>query len=123
MFSKLIIFAAATVSAVPQPISYSIPQSYVISPLPAYASPPSLPAYGSSGQSNTIGGQINQFQNSQSSGSSLIGGFSSQGINGNQFEDHQISTGGSSTTSSSQNSQSYNGGSSFSKPASNPIHY
>ncbi|KXN72655.1 hypothetical protein CONCODRAFT_4517 [Conidiobolus coronatus NRRL 28638] len=90
-----------------------------------YSSATNTPSYGSydsygpssSGQSQTVGGQVNNFSNSANSGSSVVGGFVTQGVTGNSYTNNQISSGGSTTNTNSGNSAAYAGGSSWSKPA------
>lgn len=55
----------------------------------------------SSGQSTTVGGSVNQFSNTNSSGSNVVGGFVTQGIIGTQYTNNQVSVGGSSTNTNS----------------------
>ncbi|KXN72630.1 hypothetical protein CONCODRAFT_4486, partial [Conidiobolus coronatus NRRL 28638] len=90
-----------------------------------YSSATNTPSYGSydsyspstSGQSQTVGGQVNNFSNSANSGSSVVGGFVTQGVNGNSYTNNQLSSGGSTTVTNSANAASAYGGSSWSKPA------
>ncbi|KXN72654.1 hypothetical protein CONCODRAFT_4516 [Conidiobolus coronatus NRRL 28638] len=90
-----------------------------------YSSATNTPSYGSydsyspssSGQSQTVGGQVNNFSNSANSGSSVVGGFTTQGVSGTAYTNNQLSSGGSTTNTNSGNSASYAGGSSWSKPA------
>jgi hypothetical protein len=90
-----------------------------------YSSATNTPAYNSygsygpssSGQSTTVGGQVNNFSNASSSGSSVVGGFVTQGVTGSQYTHSQLSSGGSTTVTNANNAASYAGGSSWSKPA------
>ncbi|KXN72632.1 hypothetical protein CONCODRAFT_4489 [Conidiobolus coronatus NRRL 28638] len=83
---------------------------------------PSYNSYGSygptsSGQSTTVGGSTTNFANSANSGSSVVGGFVTQGVNGNSYTNSQLSGGGSTTVTNSANAAAYAGGSSWSNPA------
>jgi hypothetical protein len=90
-----------------------------------YSSATNTPSYGSSydgtpstsGQSTTVGGQTNQFTNSANSGSSVVGGFVTQGVTGSSYTNNQVSNGGSSTQTQSSFANSANAGSSWNIPA------
>ncbi|MFF0428349.1 hypothetical protein ACFYUJ_28605 [Streptomyces sp. NPDC004520] len=68
----------------------------------AATNPPAYDPYGPgySGQSQTVGGSPNNFSNSVTSGSSVVGGFVTQGVTGSQYTNDQISTGGPSSAQS-----------------------
>jgi hypothetical protein len=66
----------------------------------------------------SIGGSVNLFSNSANSGSSVVGGFVTQGVLGSSYTNNQVSSGGSSTQTQSSFSNSANTGSSWYIPAS-----
>ncbi|OAQ27716.1 hypothetical protein K457DRAFT_33429 [Linnemannia elongata AG-77] len=60
----------------------------------------------------TVGGSATNFSNSAASGSNVAGGFVTHGVTGNIYQNTQVSTGGSTTSTSANNAASYNRGSS-----------